>query len=66
MEQELSYEEAYEELQSITASIEHESISIDQLAEKLKRAAALIQYCQARLRLTESEVDKIIRPDTQH
>ena len=60
MEQHLSYEAAFEELQELASSIENETIGIDQLAEKLKRAAELITFCQARLRFTESEVNKII------
>lgn len=60
MDQLLTYETAYEELQQIAAAIENESIGIDQLAQKLKRAAELIEFCQARLRFTELEVNKIV------
>lgn len=60
MENHLTYESAYAELQQIAADIENETITVDQLAEKVKRAALLIEYCQTRLRSTESEVSKII------
>ncbi|MBC6491462.1 exodeoxyribonuclease VII small subunit [Flavihumibacter stibioxidans] len=60
MENHLTYESAYAELQQIAADIENETITVDQLAEKVKRAALLIEYCQARLRSTEAEVSKII------
>lgn len=60
MNDNLTYEQAYEELQELAVSIENERIGIDQLAEKLKRAAELIEFCQARLRFTESEVNKVI------
>lgn len=56
----LTYEEAYAELAEIARAIETESISVDVLAEKVKRAAELITYCQNKLRSTESEVTKII------
>ena len=42
MDPHLSYEAAFEELQELASSIENETIGIDQLAEKLKRAAELI------------------------
>ncbi len=60
MENHLTYESAYAELQEIATEIENETITVDQLAQKLKRAAALIEFCQARLRSTETEVNKII------
>ena len=56
----LSYEEAYRELAEIAEAIQNESVSVDVLAEKVKRASELITYCQGKLRSTESEVNKII------
>jgi exodeoxyribonuclease VII small subunit len=61
MEENLTYEEAYQELTEIAYDIENESVSVDVLADKVKRASALIGYCQAKLRSTESEVNKIIK-----
>ncbi|HEY6899050.1 MAG TPA: exodeoxyribonuclease VII small subunit [Puia sp.] len=60
MEPTLTYEEAYKELAAIAREIETESISVDVLAQKVKRASELITYCQTRLRTTEAEVNKII------
>ena len=60
MEQTLTYEEAYKELAQIAAEIENESVSIDVLAQKVKRASELITFCQTKLRSTEAEVNKII------
>ena len=56
----LTYEAAYSELKEIAAEIESEEVSVDQLAEKVKRASFLIGYCQDKLRTTETEVNKII------
>lgn len=56
----MTYESAYAELQEISAEIENETITVDQLAEKVKRAATLIEFCQARLRSTETEVNRIL------
>jgi len=60
MEKNLTYEEAYAELASIAKDIENESVSVDVLAEKVKRASELITFCQTKLKSTESEVNKII------
>ena len=60
MEVNLNYESAYRELSEIAKEIEQESVSVDVLAEKVKRAAELITYCQTKLKATESEVNKII------
>ena len=56
----LSYEEAYRELAEIAEEIQNESVSVDVLAQKVKRASELITYCQGKLRSTENEVNKII------
>ena len=57
----LTYEDAYNELREITSAIESESISIDVLGEKVKRASFLIEFCQSKLKSTEVEVNKIIK-----
>jgi exodeoxyribonuclease VII small subunit len=57
----MTYENAYKELQRISSEIESEAVSVDVLAEKVKRAAELINYCQAKLRSTEAEVNNIIK-----
>jgi exodeoxyribonuclease VII small subunit len=56
----LTYETAYMELRQIATEIESEKVSVDQLAEKVKRASFLIGYCQDKLRSTETEVNNII------
>ena len=60
MEKNLTYEKAYSELSLIAAEIQNESVSVDVLAEKVKRASELISFCQGKLRSTEVEVNKII------
>jgi exodeoxyribonuclease VII small subunit len=60
MEKNLTYEAAYGELEHIAREIENESVSVDVLAIKVKRAAELVQFCQTKLRSTEQEVNKII------
>jgi exodeoxyribonuclease VII small subunit len=60
MDQIFTYESAYEELAEIAREIETESVSVDVLAQKVKRASELITFCQTKLKSTESEVNKII------
>jgi len=61
MELKLTYEDAFNELREIASEIEDETVSVDVLAEKVKRASLLIAYCQTKLRSTEQEVNKIIK-----
>ncbi len=61
MEENLTYEDAFAELKQIAGEIENETVSVDVLAEKVKRASQLIGYCQLKLRNTEVEVNKIIK-----
>lgn len=61
MEKKLTYEMAFAELQKISSEIESELVSVDFLAEKVKRASFLIEYCKGKLRATEDEVNNIIR-----
>lgn len=61
MESSLTYESAYSELKKIAEEIDNESVSVDVLAEKVKRASVLIEFCQKRLKTTEKEINQIIR-----
>ncbi|WP_432713177.1 exodeoxyribonuclease VII small subunit [Pedobacter sp.] len=61
METNFTYEEAYKELAEIAYEIEMESISVDILAQKVKRASDLITFCQQKLHSTENEVGNIIK-----
>jgi exodeoxyribonuclease VII small subunit len=56
----ITYEAAYAELKKIADEIASESVSVDVLAAKVKRASELITFCQTKLRSTEQEVNKII------
>jgi exodeoxyribonuclease VII small subunit len=60
IDENLSYESAYKELNTIAGEIESGNVSVDVLAEKVKRASFLIEFCQGKLRGTEDEVNRII------
>lgn len=56
-----NYAEAFEELQQIVSDIEEGQISVDELSEKVKRAALLIRICKTKLTSTEEDVNRILR-----
>ncbi len=60
MEVNITYDQAFAELETIATAIQNETVSIDELSEKVKRASELIEFCQKKLRSTETEVNKII------
>lgn len=60
MAKDITYTDALTELNEISHAIDNESIPLDELAKKVKRASELIAICRAKLRSTEDEVKKII------
>ena len=56
-----NYTKAFEELQTIVMEIEQGEISVDELSEKVKRAALLIKICKTKLTTTEEDVNKILK-----
>ncbi|MEO7522891.1 MAG: exodeoxyribonuclease VII small subunit [Ferruginibacter sp.] len=60
MNENLTYETAFSELSQIANDIESETIAVDELSGKVKRAAVLITFCQTRLTSTEEEVKKVL------
>lgn len=61
MNDNVNYKNALEEIESIVEEIESESIDVDMLTEKVKRAAYLIKMCKAKLKKTDDEVKKILK-----
>lgn len=55
-----NYSEAFAELQQIVSDLEEGEINVDELAEKVKRAAELIRICKEKLTATEGDVGKIL------
>ena len=60
MNKDQTYKQAIEELETIVSEIENESISVDELSEKVKRASLLIRLCKTKLTKTEEEVSKVL------
>jgi exodeoxyribonuclease VII small subunit len=61
MSKDPNYTEAFKELQEIVLEIEQGEISVDELSEKVKRAAVLIKICKAKLTSTEEDVARILK-----
>ncbi|HLS29861.1 MAG TPA: exodeoxyribonuclease VII small subunit [Flavobacteriaceae bacterium] len=61
MKEKINYTEAFEELQNIVSEIEQGEISVDELSEKVKRAAQLIKICKTKLSTTEENVAEILK-----
>lgn len=57
---EISYNQAIQEIENILREMQSENCDIDRLAANTKRAAELIELCRQRLTRTEQEVRKII------
>ena len=60
MDENMKYETAMKEIESIVAERESETLELDTLTEKLKRAQTLIQLCKKRLTDTDNEVKRIL------
>ena len=61
MSKSITYTQAIAELETIVSEIENASIGVDELSEKVKRAAELIRFCRNKLNSTEKEVNSIIK-----
>lgn len=55
-----SYEAAMSELQQILTDLQTEQIGIDDLSEKVKRAAELVQFCKTKLRTVEQDISQFL------
>jgi exodeoxyribonuclease VII small subunit len=56
----LGYAEAVEELEEILAELDGDDVDVDLLAERVKRAADLVQLCRRRLDAARVEVTRIV------
>ena len=59
MNEEVKYEEALAQLETIVRKMEQNEYDIDELAAQLKTAQRLIKFCNDKLTKTEEELQKI-------
>lgn len=55
----MTYEAAMRELQDIVDALQENSLGIDDLSERLQRAAELIAFCREKLRSTDQEINDL-------
>lgn len=53
----LTYNQAYSELSKLVDQIEDDKIQLDTLADKVKKAKELIDYCETKLRSIDKDVE---------
>jgi exodeoxyribonuclease VII small subunit len=56
----LGYAEAMRELDGILAELESDDVDVDHLAERVARAAELIELCRGRIEGARLDVDRIV------
>jgi len=57
----MKYAEAMEELQEIVQAMEEGEIDVDELSDKVRRAAKLIKFCRQMLKATSKEVEELLK-----
>jgi exodeoxyribonuclease VII small subunit len=60
MEKAMTYEKAMKRLEEIVAKIESGEMDIDALAQNLKEAQKLVEFCKEKLTTVEAEVKKCL------
>lgn len=63
MKEKINYEEAMRETEKIVAEMENNSLDIDSLTEKLKRAQTLLAACRDKLTKTDREINRLLGED---
>ncbi len=56
----MQYKEAMQQLQTIVRRVEGSEVDVDELADSVRRANALIVECRRKLRSAEDEVSKAL------
>jgi len=59
MEENMKYEEAMAQIETIVHKMENNELDIDELAAQLKTAQRLIKFCKDKLTKTEEQLSKI-------
>ncbi len=60
MSKDPTYGEAMTEIEEILEKIENGELDVDDLTDKVKRVANLLDLCKKKLKITEEEIQKVI------
>lgn len=63
MSEQLKYEEAVRQLETIVEKLEKNEMDIDELSAQLKKAQQLIKLCNDKLTKTDAEIKKILEKE---
>lgn len=58
--QEIRYADALAELERILEDLENDSIDVDELSARVKRASELIKLCRERLTRSRTEIQQVV------
>lgn len=58
--EDLSFEEAFKELENIVKTLEDNTLSVDDITKRINRAAGLIAHCRQKLSSADLEIQKIL------
>lgn len=64
MKTNLTYSEAFLQLEELVEQLEHGNIELEKLSEKVKDANKLIAICEAKLRKIDSEIKEALETAT--
>jgi len=56
----LTYSDAMAELEAILAALETDGLDVDQLADRVARAAELIELCRGKIERARTEVERVV------
>lgn len=60
MQEELTYEQAIQQLEAMTSRMERSEIGIDEMAEQLRKAQELMKYCHEKLYEAEKNCNSLL------
>jgi len=58
--EELTYDKAINELESILGALESSAVDVDELSSRLSRAAELVRFCKDRLTVVNTDVEEVL------
>ncbi|MCE5175585.1 MAG: exodeoxyribonuclease VII small subunit [Bacteroidales bacterium] len=58
-EKKFSYNAAMQEVEQILASLEKNNLDVDEMSQKVKRAAELLQACKQKLYQADAEIQAV-------
>ena len=62
MKKEMTFSNGFASLEKLVHEIEDDAILVDQLANKVKEANELIEFCELKLRGIDKELDQLTKP----